>query len=52
LGPAILQQLSRADRDELVQTFASIHQTLRRDASARAADAIVSLMQKRNTGYK
>mgnify|MGYP006198226469 CR=1 FL=1 len=26
--------------------------SLRRDASARAADAIVSLMQKRNTGYK
>ena len=52
LGPAILQQLSRADRDELVQTFATIHQTLRRDASARAADAIVSLMQKRHAGYK
>jgi lipid-A-disaccharide synthase len=47
LGPAVLQQLERADRDELVQTFASIHETLRRDASARAADAIVDLLVKR-----
>jgi lipid-A-disaccharide synthase len=45
LGPAVLTQLERADRDQLVQTFASIHQTLRRDASARAADAIVELMR-------
>jgi lipid-A-disaccharide synthase len=44
LGPAVLTQLERADRDQLVQTFASIHETLRRDASARAADAIVELM--------
>jgi lipid-A-disaccharide synthase len=47
LGPAVLQQLERADRDQLVQTFASIHETLRRDASARAADAIVDLLVKR-----
>jgi lipid-A-disaccharide synthase len=46
LGPAILEQLSRADRDELVQTFTAIHQTLRLDASARAADAIVALTQR------
>jgi len=45
LGPAVLTQLERADRDQLVQTFASIHETLRRDASARAADAIVELMR-------
>jgi lipid-A-disaccharide synthase len=45
LGPAVLTQLERADRDQLVQTFASIHATLRRDASARAADAIVELMR-------
>jgi lipid-A-disaccharide synthase len=44
LGPAVLAQLERADRDQLVQTFASIHETLRRDASARAAEAIVELM--------
>jgi len=44
LGPALLTQLERADRDQLVQTFASIHETLRRDASARAAEAIVELL--------
>jgi lipid-A-disaccharide synthase len=44
LGPAVLAQLERADRDQLVQTFASIHATLRRDASARAAEAIVDLL--------
>lgn len=47
LGPAVLQQLERADRDQLVQTFTSIHETLRRDASARAADAIVDLLVKK-----
>lgn len=46
LGPAVLQQLGRADRASLVQTFTSIHETLRRDASARAADAIVDLVVK------
>ena len=45
LGPAVLAQLERADRDQLVQTFASIHETLRRDASARAAEAIVELLR-------
>jgi len=45
LGPAVLAQLGRADRDQLVQTFASIHETLRRDASARAAEAILELMR-------
>ena len=44
LGPAVLTQFERADRDQLVQTFASIHETLRRDASARAAEAIVALL--------
>ena len=47
LGPALLTQLERADRDQLVQTFTQIHQTLRREASARAADAIVELMNKK-----
>ena len=47
LGPALLAQLERADRAQLVQTFTQIHETLRRGASARAADAIVELMQKR-----
>ena len=44
LGPALLEQLQREDRAALVQTFAQIHATLRRDASARAADAIVELL--------
>ena len=48
LGPAVLAQFERADREQLVQTFAAIHQTLRRDASARAAEAIVELL-KTNT---
>src|SRR5690606_8157316 len=43
LGPAVLEQLERADRDQLVQTFASIHEQLRRDASERAAEAILAL---------
>jgi lipid-A-disaccharide synthase len=47
LGPALLKQLERADRGELVQTFTRIHETLRRDASTRAAEAIVALMEKR-----
>ncbi|MGH8179215.1 MAG: lipid-A-disaccharide synthase [Steroidobacter sp.] len=46
LGPAVLAQLERADRDQLVQTFTSIHEALRRDASARAADAIVELIHR------
>jgi lipid-A-disaccharide synthase len=46
LGPAVLTQLERADRDQLVQTFASIHETLRRDANARAAEAIVELVTR------
>jgi lipid-A-disaccharide synthase len=45
LGPAVLAQFERADRDQLVQTFASIHETLRRDASARAAEAILELIK-------
>lgn len=45
LGPAVLAQLERADRDQLVQTFTSIHETLRRDASTRAAEAIIGLLK-------
>lgn len=44
LGPALLAQLERADRADLVQTFTRIHETLRRDASVRAAEAIIHLM--------
>ena len=45
LGPAVLAQLEREDRVELVHTFTQIHESLRRDASSRAADAIVELLR-------
>jgi|HigsolmetaAR202D_1030399.scaffolds.fasta_scaffold00335_32 lipid-A-disaccharide synthase len=45
LGPAVLAQLEREDRAELVHTFTQIHESLRRDASSRAADAIVELLR-------
>lgn len=47
IGPALLAQLGREDRGALVQTFTQIHETLRRDASSRAADAIVELLNTR-----
>lgn len=50
LGPALLQQLDRADRAELVATFAAIHMTLRQDASARAAEAVLDLCRHRTRG--
>ncbi len=50
LGPALLAQLERPDRAELVATFTDIHHALRRDASARAADAILELRARRSGG--
>lgn len=47
LGPALLGQLERADRAELVAAFTAIHESLRRDASARAAEAIAGLLDER-----
>jgi len=47
LGPAVLGQLDRADRAALVDEFRRIHLQLRCDASARAADAIVELLDAR-----
>lgn len=47
LGPALLEQLERPDRDELMRTFGEIHLALRRDASARAAEAILELCGRR-----
>lgn len=47
LGPALIGQLERADRAALVQTFTRIHETLRRDASSRAAEAVVELLRSR-----
>lgn len=44
LGPALLEQMSRPDRGDLIETFTGIHRTLRRDATAQAAAAIVELI--------
>jgi lipid-A-disaccharide synthase len=44
LGPAVLGELERHDRAELVAEFRRIHTELRRNASARAADAILALL--------
>jgi hypothetical protein len=43
----VLAQLDRADRADLVASFTEIHHTLRRDASARAAEAILDLRSRR-----
>jgi lipid-A-disaccharide synthase len=47
LGPAVLGQLERPDRAELLAGFASIHERLRQGASTRAADAILELVAER-----
>jgi lipid-A-disaccharide synthase len=47
LGPALLEQLDRPDRAELVAAFGEIHRVLRRDASARAAEAVLELLDSR-----
>jgi len=47
LGPAVLAQLERPDRAQLVGAFTGIHQMLRRDASRRAADAVLELLAHR-----
>jgi lipid-A-disaccharide synthase len=49
LGPAMLEQLDRPDLPALVERFAEMHHTLRRDASARAAEAILELRADRGT---
>jgi lipid-A-disaccharide synthase len=50
LGPAVLAQLERPDRDALTQAFEAIHASLRRDASARAAEAVLELRARRRPG--
>ena len=47
LGPAVLGQLDRTDGAELIAAFQEIHERLRRNASARAADAILELLRMR-----
>ena len=49
LGPAVLEQLERPDRADLDEAFAEIHRTLRRNASERAADAVLELVATRRT---
>ena len=49
LGPAVLQQLERPDLGELTGAFGDIHRALRREASARAAEAILELVAGRRT---
>lgn len=44
LGPAVLEQLERADAAALLDAYCEIHRQLRRDASARAAEAILGLL--------
>jgi len=47
LGPALLEQLERPDKPDLIAAFTEIHETLRRDASACAADAVLELIAGR-----
>ena len=47
LGPAVLGQIDRPDLGDLTAAFTAIHRQLRRDASARAADAILELLAHR-----
>jgi lipid-A-disaccharide synthase len=47
LGPALLGQLARPDRAELTEACTAIHHTLRRDASHRAAEAVLELVAER-----
>ncbi len=47
LGPSVLAQLERPDLQELTGAFTDMHRALRRDASARAAEAILGLAAER-----
>jgi lipid-A-disaccharide synthase len=49
LGPAVLAQLERTDRAQLVDAFTVIHEALRRDASRRAAEAVLELLAARRS---
>jgi lipid-A-disaccharide synthase len=47
LGPALLAQLDRPDRASLVEAYSEIHEGLRRNASVRAAEAVLDLVAAR-----
>jgi lipid-A-disaccharide synthase len=49
LGPAVLAQLERPDRSELLAAFRDMHLRLRRDASRRAAEAVLDLVSRRRS---
>jgi lipid-A-disaccharide synthase len=44
LGPAVLGQLDRPDRAALMDAFGAMHHVLRRNASERAAEAVLELL--------
>ena len=51
LGPLLLERLdNKAMRVQLEQEFLTIHQSLRRNASARAATALLQLLGERAVG--
>jgi len=50
LGPAVLAQFERPDHDDLIEAFEAIHSSLRRDASERAAEAVLELLAARRPG--
>jgi lipid-A-disaccharide synthase len=50
LGPALLEQLERLDRAALLEAFTGIHRVLARDASRRAAEAVLELLAERRSG--
>jgi lipid-A-disaccharide synthase len=47
LGPALLEQLERPDREQLHAEFTAMHRALKCDASATAAAAIIELITQR-----
>jgi lipid-A-disaccharide synthase len=49
LGPALLEQLERLDREQLQAEFSAMHRALKCDASATAAAAIVELITRSAT---
>jgi lipid-A-disaccharide synthase len=49
LGAAVMEYVNNSDKSlALSERFYQMHQTLRRGASARAADAIARLLEERN----
>jgi lipid-A-disaccharide synthase len=46
VGPALIEQLDRPEREALHGIFSDIHRTLRRDASRQAAQAVIELMTR------